>query len=539
MADAAPARPPRLLAAFATVGLWTLASRVLGFVRDVMIAAALGSGPVAQAFVAAFTLPNLFRRFFAEGAFNTAFVPMFSRKLEAEGATAARDFAEQAQAGLAALLVVLTLLAQLAMPWLVLALAAGFAEDARFPLSVEMGRIAFPYILFISLVALLSGVLNALRRFAVAAAAPVLLNVILIGALALAGTGWLEGAVSLPPPGGETVAGLHAGAMLIWGVALAGIAQFALVWRAAARAGMRLRPRLPRLTPQMRRLAAVAFPAALAGGVMQINLVVGRQVASFFDGAVAWLYYADRLYQLPLGVIGIAVGVVLLPELSRRLAAGDAEGARYSVSRSAEFALALTMPATVALLVIPVPLTEVLFGRGAFGAEDVSATALAVAIYGAGLPAFVLTKILQPLYFAREDTRTPFRFAVWGMAVNAAAAIGLAPLIGFAAAALATTLAAWVTLALLWRGARAFGPEAKADARLARRLPRLAVASLIMGAACLGLAEALAEALATPGLRLLALAALVGGGMAAYALAALGLGAFRPADIRDALRRRR
>lgn len=533
------ARPaPRLLAAFATVGAWTLASRVLGFVRDVMMAAALGAGPVAQAFVAAFTLPNLFRRFFAEGAFNTAFVPMFTRRLQTEGRDEARAFAEQALAALTAALLILTLAAQLAMPWLVLALTAGFAGDERLPLAVEMGRIAFPYILFISLTALLSGVLNALGRFAVAAAAPVALNLILIGALALAETGWLAGTVSLTAPPGAPVDGLHAGALLTWGVAAAGVAQLALVWRAASRAGIPLRLRLPRLTPQVRRLAVVAFPAALAGGVMQINLVVGRQVASFFDGAVAWLYYADRLYQLPLGVIGVAVGIVLLPELSRRAANGDEAGARHSVSRSMEFALALTLPATVALLVIPGPLTSVLFGRGAFGPDDVAATALAVAIYGAGLPAFVLTKIVQPLFFAREDTRTPYRLALWGMAVNAVVAVGLAPLIGFLAAALATTAASWLVLVLLWRRARAFGEAARPDARAARRLPRLLAASLLMGAVCLGIEAALADWLAAPGWRWAALGALVGGAMTAYGAAVLAFGAMTLTDLRDGLRRR-
>ncbi|MFO7855817.1 MAG: murein biosynthesis integral membrane protein MurJ [Paracoccaceae bacterium] len=531
---AAPARrTPRLARAFATVGGWTMASRILGFVRDVTVAALLGAGPAAQAFVAAFTLPNLFRRFFAEGAFNTAFVPMFARRLEAEGPDAAREFAETAMAALAAVLLALTLLAQLAMPWLVLALTAGFAGDDRLPLAVEMGRIAFPYILFISLAALLSGVLNSLGRFATAAAAPVLLNLILIGALALAATGALEGVVGLETP----AANGHAAAMLTWGVAAAGIAQLALVWRAAAKAGMPLRLRRPRFTPALWRLAVVALPAALAGGVMQINLVVGRQAASFFEGAVAWLYYADRLYQLPLGVIGVAVGVVLLPELARRAQAGDHAGAREAANRSAEFALALTLPAAVALAAVPETLVEVLFGRGAFGAEDARATALAVSIYGLGLPAFVLQKIYQPLFFAREDTRTPFRCALWGMGVNAAVALGLAPVIGFTAAAWATTLSAWLVLALLVRAARVFGEEGRIDARLARRLPRLALASLGMGALCLGLEAALAAPLALAGWRWAALGALVAGGAAGYGALAWGLGALRPAELKAALRR--
>ncbi|RMF38716.1 MAG: murein biosynthesis integral membrane protein MurJ [Alphaproteobacteria bacterium] len=529
--------PIRLLSAFFTVGGWTMASRVLGFARDIAIAATLGAGPVAQAFVIAFTLPNLFRRFLAEGAFNTAFVPMFSRRLEGEGPGAARAFAEEALAALTTLLVILTLAASLAMPWLVLALASGFADDARFALATAMGEVAFPYILFISLTALFSGVLNAVGRFAAAAAAPVLLNIVLIAALALAESGALAG---LAPIGGEAMAdlaGIHHGTLLVWGVPLAGLAQLALVWRAAARAGFALRLRRPRLTPALRRLAVVAFPAALAGGVVQVNLVVGRQVASYFDGAVAWLYMADRLYQLPLGVVGVAVGVVLLPALARRLQAGDGPGGRHAVNRAAEFSLGLTLPAALALIVVPGPIVAVLFGRGAFGPQDVAETALAVAIYGAGLPAFVLQKVYQPVFFAREDTASPFRYALWAMVVNAAAAIGLAPLIGFSAAALATTLAGWVNLALLWRGARGLGDAARADDGFLHKLPRFALASLVMAAALLLAAWPLATPLALPFWRYPALAALIAIGLAVYAAAVLAFGAFSRAELRAALRR--
>jgi len=513
-------QPIRLVKGFMTVGGWTFASRILGFARDILIARTLGAGPVAEAFLVAFTLPNMFRRFFGEGAFNMAFIPMFSKRLEA-GEDAA-GFAREAMAGLATVLIVLTVVAMAAMPWLVLALAGGFAGDERFALAVDYGRIAFPYILFISLAALLSGVLNATGRFAAAAAAPVLLNVIFIAALLAAGAlGW---------PVGDTLA---------WAVPVAGIAQLALVWQAAARAGFRLVPSRPRLSPEMRRLAVIAGPAMLAGGVVQVNLIIGRQVASFFDGAVAWLSYADRLYQLPLGVVGIAIGVVLLPDLSRRLKAGDAEGGQASFSRAAEFGMALTVPAAVALVVIAVPLTSVLFQRGAFGPDDTMATALAVAVYGAGLPAFVLQKVLQPLFFAREDTRSPFRYAVVSMVVNAAVAIGLAPGLGFIAAALGTTAAGWAMVWLLWRGSRRMGLAGQADARFRARLPRIVAASALMGGVLWAVAAALAPMLAAPGLRYLALAALVVAGMAAYFAAGVALGAFRPAEFRSALSRQR
>ena len=521
------ARPIRLFAGIFTVGLWTMASRVLGFARDIMIAAFMGAGPAAEAFLVAFSLPNMFRRFFAEGAFNTAFVPLFAKKLEAGEAPEA--FAREAFAGLASALILLTLLAQIAMPWLVLAMASGFADDARLPLATLMGRFAFPYILFISLAALASGVLNAAGRFAAAAAAPVLLNVILIGALLLA--------EASRPALEPDVPGLWHGFFLMVAVPLAGIAQLALVWVAAARAGFRLIPTRPRLSPDMRRLLVIAAPAMLAGGVMQINLLVGRQVASFFDGAIVWLSLADRVYQLPLGVVGIAIGIVLLPELSRRLRAGDAATGQEALSRAGELSLALTLPAAVALVIIPGPLVSVMFERGGFTAADSTATALALAIYGAGLPAFVLQKVLQPLYFAREDTRTPFRYALVAMAVNAVVAVGLGLVLGFTGAALGTTAAGWVMVWLLARGARQLGPEAAFDARFRQRLPRIAAASGVMGVVLWVLAMGFDAVLQAEGWRYLALAGLVAAGIATYFTAAHAMGALRLSELRQAIRR--
>jgi len=511
-------KPVRLAAGFLTVGAWTFLSRVFGFARDIMIAAFLGAGPVAEAFLIAFSLPNLFRRFFAEGAFNMAFIPMFSKRLE-RGENA-REFMNEAFAALGTLLIVFTLIGTVAMPWLVIAMASGFIGDARFDLAVQFGRIAFPYILFISLAALLSGVLNATGRFAVAAAAPVLLNLLFIGAMA-----------------GADALGLDIGRALAWAVPVAGIAQLALLWRAAARAGYAPRLVRPRLTPQIRRLAIVAAPAALAGGVVQINLLVGRQVASFFDGAVVWLSLADRLYQLPLGVVGIAIGVVLLPDLSRRLGAGDAAGGQAAFNRAAEISLALTVPAAIALLVVPVPVVSVLFERGAFDASDVGPTALAVAIYALGLPAFVLQKVLQPLFFAREDTRSPFRYAVLAMIVNAAVAIGLSPFIGFIAAAIGTSVAAWAMVFQLWWGSRAMAREATLDARFRARAPRIVLASSVMGAALWSAALWIGPGFDVAGLRYLALAGLVALGIVVYAGVGQALGAFRVSEFRSAFRR--
>ncbi len=500
-------KPIKLIQGFLTVGFWTLASRILGFAREILILSLIGPGAALDAFVAAFRLPNMFRRFFAEGAFNAAFVPMFSKKFEAGDDP--RAFANDALNGLALVVLILIALAMIFMPALEWATAEGFYGDPRFDLTVGYGRVVFPYIFFMSLAALFSGVLNATGRFAAAAAAPVFLNIVAVSALTL---GYLLG--------GEVIL------WLVWAIPMAGIVQIALVWVAAEKAGVHLRFGRPRWTADMSHMVKVAVPAAMASGVMQINLVVGQLVASRTEGAVSWLFAADRLYQLPLGVVGIAIGIVLLPELSRRLQAGDDTGARAAYSRASEFALALTLPSAVALLAIPLALVSVLYERGATTASDSQAIALAVAIYGLGLPAFVLQKLLQPLFFAREDTKSPFRFAFYSMVINAALAFGLHPMIGWLAPAVATTVAGWAMVAFLMLGARGFGDVAKVDAQFRQRAPRIGIAALIMGAGLLGLQQVLDTALVTDGWRYLALLALIFAGGLLYFLSGQMIGAF-------------
>ncbi|UWR33203.1 murein biosynthesis integral membrane protein MurJ [Sulfitobacter sp. W027] len=511
-------KPIRLMSGFFTVGVWTLLSRVLGFLREVLLLSLIGPGPVMDAFVAAFRLPNMFRRFFAEGAFNAAFVPMFAKKLEGE--EGAGKFARDAFNGLSLVVLALTALGMVFMPALVWLTAEGFVGDARFDMTVEFGRIAFPYILCMSLSALFSGILNATGRFAVAAAAPVLLNIFVIAAMTFAAL-----------TGGDVAL------WLIWSIPLAGVAQLALTWRAAAQAGYPLRPSRPRWTPDMRAMIVIALPAALASGVMQINLVVGQLVASQYDKAVSWLFAADRLYQLPLGVVGIAVGIVLLPDLSRRLRAGDNDGAQTALSRAAEISLALTIPSAVALMVVPFALVTVLFQRGASGVDDTAAIATAVMIYGLGLPSFVLQKILQPVYFAREDTRRPFYFAVVAMVVNAALAVGLAPFIGWIAPAVATTLAGWTMFACLAIGARRFGDAAKFDARFHKRIWRILIASAAMGVALWLGNAALQPMLGLPWWRGLALVLLIAIGAVSYFGIGQLIGAFRLSEFKRAVRR--
>ncbi|SDO27438.1 putative peptidoglycan lipid II flippase [Lutimaribacter pacificus] len=511
-------KPIRLMRGFLTVGFWTLMSRILGFVREVLILAYIGPGPVMDAFVAAFRLPNMFRRFFAEGAFNAAFVPMFSKKYE--GDEDAQQFARDAFNGLGFVVLILTGLAMIFMPALVWATAEGFVGDDRFDLTVGYGRIVFPYILFMSLAALFSGVLNATGRFAVAAAAPLVLNIFVIVAM-----------VAGARTGGPVIG------WLLWAIPVSGVAQLILVWQAAARAGVSIVPGRPRWTPDMKHMIVVAVPAALASGVLQINLLVGQLVASNTPNALSWLYAADRLYQLPLGVVGIAVGIVLLPSLSRHLKAGDAAGSRNALSRAGEVSLALTLPAAVALMVIPLPLVSVLYERGRTTSDDSAAIAVAVAIYGLGLPAFVMQKVLQPLFFAREDTRTPFRYAVVAMVVNAVLAIGLSFVIGWIAAAIAASAAAWVQTTMLWRGTRPMGEVARFDDRFRDRLWRIVLASALMGVVLWGAMLVLGPFLGTPGWRYLALVGLIAAGIVSYFTIAQAIGALRLSDFRRTLRR--
>lgn len=511
-------KPARLAQNAMTVGIWTLLSRVLGFTREILILGLIGPGPLLDAFVAAFRLPNMFRRFFAEGAFNAAFVPMFSKRVEADDDP--DGFGSDALNGLAFCVLILVALAMIFMPAFVWATASGFGVDERFDLTVGFGRIVFPYILFMSLSALFSGVLNAKGHFTAAAAAPVFLNIFVIIALI---AGYLTN--------GSIV---H---WLVWTVPVAGVAQLALVWVAAIRAGVRLRPGRPRWTPAMKNLVTVAVPAALASGVMQINLLVGQQAASQFDKAVGWLFAADRLYQLPLGVVGIAIGIVLLPDLSRRLKSEDHTGAKTALSRAGEMALALTVPSAVAMVVIAFPLVSVLYERGATSRADSLAMAQAVAVYAVGLPAFVMQKILQPLYFSREDTKSPFRFALWAMIVNAVIAVGGIPFFGWLAPAIATTVAGWIMVWQLLRGRNGMGDEAFFDPRFGKRLLRISAASVLMGAALYTSAWVMADWLETATVRYAALALLVVIAAVSYFGSGFALGAFSRSELRNAFKR--
>lgn len=523
----------KLYRSFVTVGGLTLASRVLGFGRDILMAAVLGAGPIAEAFVVAFRFPNLFRRWFGEGAFNAAFVPLFARRLEGEGREAARAFAEEAMAGLTSVLLLLSAVCMIGMPWLMYVLAPGFADTPeKFDLAVLMSRIAFPYLLCMSLVALLSGVLNTLGRFAESASISIVLNLTLIAAMGIAlAMGYRNDR--------------GAGLVMAWGIFAAGVLQLALLIWGARRCGLMPRLRWPRMTPGVRELVTLGIPGIIAGGATQINIVIGGMIASWQDGAVSWLYYADRLYELPLAIIGIAIGVVLLPDVSRHLRAKNEAAALDSQNRGLEFALLLTIPAAVALAVIPQPIISVLFERGQFTAADTTAVSAALAIFALGLPAFVMIKVFQPGYFAREDTKTPMRYAVASLVVNTLGSIGLfvlfqrmglMPHVGIA---IATTVGGWLNALLLWRGLSARGHYAM-DARARRSVPLYVLAAMVMGAVLwlgVGQLEPWLGRSSGIAVRFAALAGVVAGGAIVYFGLCWATGALKLSALKAAVKR--
>jgi putative peptidoglycan lipid II flippase len=509
----------------ATVGAWTMASRVLGFARDMLIAAKLGAGPVADAFFVALRLPNLFRQLFGEGAFNAAFVPAFTGTYAADGPAAARALANALAGLMTMVLSGIVILGMLFMPQLLFVLAPGFVGEAlRFPLAVELTRITFPYLLFICLAALVSGVLNGMNRFAAAAAAPVLFNLVTMAALL-----GLTPFVATPA---------HA---LAWGVVASGVLQLLMLIVAARVAGMAINPlSRPRLTPEVRAVLRRMGPGVVGAGVTQVNLAIGIIIASLLPaGAVSHLYYADRISQLPLGVIGAAVGTALLPLLARQLRMGQRLSAHRSQNRAIELTLAFALPAAFAMAVVAGPIIQALFERGAFGPAATAATAAALVAYAVGLPAFVLVKAMTPGFFARGDTASPVKVAVGCVALNIALCLALIGPFGHVGVAMATAITGWVNAgalgAWLWRQGRLVP-----DGRLGRFVPRLVAAAAVMGAAVWAAQAAIFDALfQVQGYRWGALAALLAVAGAVFAGAALALRVADPRELRGYLRRRR
>ncbi len=421
---------------FLSVGGLTLVSRVFGFIRDALMAAVLGISPVSDAFNAAFRFPNLFRRLFAEGAFNTAFVPMFSGALETEGQEGAKELASRIMSWLVAVILVVTILVEIFAPQIMVLFVPGFVDDPqKFELTVFLTRIMFPYLACMSLMAAYAAILNSMGKFFAAAFAPVVLNIVNIGAL-------------IP----LAILTLEAPDTAFWvavATMLGGIAQLALVYGAIRRTGLTPKIRPPRLDAEVKRFWVLAVPAIIAGGITQINIFVGTVIASGADEVMSIIYNADRLYQLPLGIIGIAIGTVLLPELSRHLSAGRETEARQSQSQSLFLSMLLSMPAAGALIGLALPIVRVLFERGAFGPNDSVVVSQALIAFAVGLPAFVLIRVLQPGFFSRKDTKTPTIFAAVSLVINVVLSLLLFDSLKHVGIALATSIAAWANVLLL------------------------------------------------------------------------------------------
>jgi putative peptidoglycan lipid II flippase len=519
-----------LAKALGSVGGLTLASRILGLVRDSLFARFVGAGFASDAFLVAFRLPNLFRALFAEGAFSAAFIPMFNRKVgnkDGRGLPDGIAFAEDALSVLLPVLIGMTVLLELAawpITWLMTFGFNGVGAD-RFDYVVHLSRITLPYLLLISLVSLLGGILNSLHKFWINAAAPILLNATLIAALLL-----FHDHQPLFTARNQAIAVTVSGALqLVW-----------LIY-ACRSSGITLRLKRPQLNPDVKKLLSLIWPAAAGAGAVQINLLVSTALAAALlpAGSISYIYFADRLNQLPLGLIGIGLGTVLLPTISRQLGRGEDAEAMATQNRGMELALFLTLPATVALIVCGTPIVAALFQHGKFTVQASTLTAQALAAFSIGLPSYILVKVLTPGYYARSDTKTPVRYATMSMVVNLVLNLLLIKPLGHMGPPLATAIASTVNVAMLYRTLVRRGHFVP-DARLRRRTWRLLVAALIMGVVMFFLNDLFQPFVTGTSIqRWGAMLVLVATGGVVYAIATLLTGAFRLGDISTLLRRSR
>ncbi len=514
-----------LFRALATISGLTLLSRILGFIRDICLAAFLGAGPLTDAFLVAFKLPNFLRRLFAEGAFNAAFIPLFAGNLANEGRQRAYSFAHESFATLLWVLICLTIIAEIFMPQLVALLAPGFRDDpGQLALTSELSRITFPYLLMISLVALLTGVLNSLEKYGPGAAAPIWLNICLISALL-----WFRDTLETPA---------HA---LAWGVAVSGLIQFLWMVFFCQRHGFRLRLPRPSLSPDIRKLLVLMAPAALGAGIAQINLLIDIILATMLPNAVSYLYYADRVNQLPLGMIGVALGTALLPILSKQWQTGNREQALETQNRALELGLLFCLPCAAAMLTIAGPIISGLFQHGAFSEAAASATVPTLMAYAAGLPAMIMVKVFISAFYANKNTRTPVIIASISLVVNLALNLILMQYFAHVGLAMATSIAAWTScliMGILLYRQHLFVPTT----RLISHSLRMLIACTIMMLCLEGIEWGLAGYLATHQslwVRSLALTALVGGGAFAYGLSCLLCKALSLRELKESLRRKR
>lgn len=515
-----------LVKAIATVGGLTSLSRVAGFLRDILTASILGAGPVADAFFVALKLPNFFRRVTAEGAFSVSFVPLYSSMLEEKGEEKADEFAGNALSIMAVVLSVFTALMMLAMPLVMYVIAPGFGDDpVRYPLAVELTRITFPYLLLMSMTALLGGVMNAHERFAPFAIAPVLFNLTMIAFLMCSTFGF-------ETPG-------HA---LAWGVFTSGFLQCGVLWICIKRAKIPVTFRRPRFDAKIKKLLKLMGPGVIGAGVMHINLFADMIIGSLLPtGSISYLYYADRLNQLPLGIVGIAVGTALLPMLSRAMAAGDAAKANYLFNRALEICFFLALPAAVGLFVASYPIVAALFEHGEFTHHDAVMTTLVLTAYALGMPAYVAVKIYSTAFWARQDTLTPVKVGIACTLFNIFIALFLIYVgkVGVVGIAVATAMAGWLQIALLgWllkrRGDLRFDARFKANAmKIVGSSAAMATYLYVMKALIHDLY--IGEAVSHTG-QIIAVMILVGGGGVIYALGVTLTGVIKLGDVRQFFR---
>ncbi len=507
-----------LAKAMVTVAGLTGVSRVLGFIRDVLTAAILGAGPIGDAFFVALKLPNFFRRVTAEGAFSVSFVPLYSEALEQDGQDEANLFASNAFMVMLTALSVFTVIALIFMPYIIYAVAPGFiGDEVRYDLAVELSRVTFPYLLMMSLTALLGGVLNALGRFAPFAFAPVIFNLCLISALLL--VGHFE----------------NAGFALAWGIFAAGVLQLIWLWQCAKRAGVRIKLARPRMSIRVKKVFKLMGPGVIGAGVMHINLFADLIIASFLTtGSISYLYYADRLNQLPLGIIGIAVGTALLPMLSKAVAAGKTAEANSLFNRALEYCFLFGLPASLALMVFAGPLVTGLFERGAFEASDSLTTSYVLMGYCIGLVAYIATKVFSTVHWAHQDTTTPVKIAVVGTVFNIALSLVLIQFIGVTGIAVATGLSGWLQFAMHLKALKR-KEGFFFDARFKRAFVKILIASVVMVAVTNGVARFVDDVIDLGAI--LDVVVIVGTGITIYGLCALRLGLIKFSDLKGYLKR--
>jgi len=511
-----------LLKATGTIGGLTLVSRIAGFAREMLMSRVMGASWQADAFFVAFRLPNTFRRLFGEGAFSAGFVPLYAQRLQGDkGDEEARNFSEEVLAVFVPTLIIFTVVFEIIMPLFVAAISGYDGE--KLGLATFLTRITFPYLLLISLVSLFSGILNSLARFTAAAFAPALLNLAMLSALILVPTGGTVSAVALA-----------------MAVTAGGVLQLGLLLFACKRAGIVLKLRRPRMTPGVRQFVRVVIPATLGAGVYQVSAFIDTFfLARIGTGSLSYFNYADRLNQLPLGVIGAALGTAILPQVSKHVGANEPAMAARVQGQAAELAMLLCLPAALALAVSAGPLASALFQGGRFTAEDAHLTAVCLSIIVLGLPAYVLVKVLTPGFYARQDTATPVKIAVIVLVATVILNFVLIPPFGIAGLASAIAICSWLNCVMLYIVLHRRG-HFRIEGWLASRIARQLAAGLLMVAALYAIKAAIPGWFAgSAGHRLVGVLALVGGGMAVYFPAVWLLGGTDKDEIRALFRRRR